>query len=302
MDGEKYYKVLKSGGDSPTVNFDYTYYLPKKNSFGKWLPKIKKIKLREDGYYISKYWNMWYSKGDKVYEVQFKGITLSDDSGVETQICCQSIRLIKDVTSEVLESLKDNLGNISKGNVGKSNIGGFNTGKFNDGNRNTGDKNIGDFNTGDKNIGLDNVGDNNNGSGNVGCSNIGHSNTGHFNLGSYNSGSGNVGHGNAGSFNKGNYNVGKWNLGNYHTGFFNTEEPLVRMFDKPTNFKQSDIKLPKWLSKKNLKLAFKDASINDIKDTIKLPNFNYKIFEKITGIKKSQIQKKLKLTTDNTKK
>lgn len=67
---EKYYKVISDDGKSPTKRFDYSPYLPSGNGVpGKWLPEIPENKLFSDGYYVSKYWNMWYVPGAKIYEV-----------------------------------------------------------------------------------------------------------------------------------------------------------------------------------------------------------------------------------------
>lgn len=65
---EKYYKVLGGECRSPCKQFDYSPYLPKGESAGEWLPLIENAKIASDGYYISKYWNMWYSKGARIYE------------------------------------------------------------------------------------------------------------------------------------------------------------------------------------------------------------------------------------------
>ena len=299
----KYYKVLGADLMSPSTKFDYSPYLPKGNDAGEWLPCIESARLASDGYYISRYWNMWYKDGDRVFEVEYDAVVESNLIGVENQLCCAKIRLLREVTDEVLKTLcaKANaadsanaqLYNTGVYNTGSRNTGNFNTGNFNTGNRNTGNLNSGDFNTGDSNTGIDNVGDNNIGSGNVGCLNVGHSNTGGSNKGSYNAGSFNQGNANAGSFNVGSFNVGKWNIGNYQTGFFNTQEPFVRMFNKPTNLRQSQIRLPKWLNVKDCKAAFWTAPKEDIAAVLDLPNFDYDIFEQITKIGKADFDKKL---------
>ena len=51
----------------------------------------------------------------------------------------------------------------------------------------------------------------------------------------------NTGDGNTGDRNTGNGNTGDWNTGDRNTGLFNTDEPCVRMFNKPTNLKREDI-------------------------------------------------------------
>ena len=42
------------------------------------------------------------------------------------------------------------------------------------------------------------------------------------------------------------------------------------------------------------KIAFDNCSNEEVEQTIKLPNFDYKIFEEITGISKKMIEKRLK--------
>lgn len=295
---EKYYKIIAADGKSPTTRFDYTPYLPRGGEAGEWLPKIPDNKLESDGYYVSKYWNMWYSPDARIYEVEVRNIQKPTIAGVEKQACCSQIRLLRDATEELLATLPqpapaENFTNTGVSNTGLHNTGNFNTGNYNTGNRNTGALNSGDFNTGDNNTGIDNVGDGNVGTGNVGCYNIGHSNTGSHNKGSYNSGDYNTGFANSGSFNKGNRNAGKWNIGSRHSGFFNTEEPPAIMFNKPTNKKLSEIKLPKWLNRPHPKKEFKKITKEEAEETLKLPNFDYKIFEQITGITESDFKEKL---------
>lgn len=289
----KYYKVLRADGISPTQNFDYAPYLPQGDAAGEWMPEIADAKIREDGYYVSEHWNFWYETDARIFEVEVRGLASEGLCGVEKQVCCRQIRLLKDVTDELLLKLKDDSWNLGGGNLGERNLGNFNIGKYNSGERNTGDLNLGDFNTGDSNTGMDNVGDNNKGSANSGCGNIGHSNTGHFNLGSYNAGSHNVGNGNSGSFNRGSFCAGKWNLGKYQTGYFNSEEPCIRMFNKPTHLKAGEIILPKWLGAKDTKQAFELASKEELLATLALPNFDHKIFEEITGISAKDFERRL---------
>lgn len=300
---EKYYKVIAQSGLSPTKSFDYSRYLPKNGEAGEWLPEIKNAEIRKSGYYASKYWNMWYVEGARIYEVEVEGVEKSETFGVEKQICCARMRLLRDVTEELLATLapaetqpnavQKRPYNTGIFNTGIGNTGSFNTGNFNTGNRNTGNLNRGDFNTGDSNSGIDNVGDNNDGSANVGCNNIGHSNTGNGNIGSFNTGDFNRGYANCGSFNKGNRNVGNWNIGSYNAGFFNTEDSCVRMFNKPTNLKISEVKLPKWLNFRDAKSAFLKAENSEAEAALNLPNFDFEIFEKVTGISKSDFEKKL---------
>jgi len=88
------------------------------------------------------------------------------------------------------------------------------------------------------------------------------------------------------------------------------------MFNKETNLKESEINIPLWmyfdlaywiedktkieggyLKKYNYKEAFRkafyEADILGIKQTLELPNFDYDIFEEISGISKEMIEKRL---------
>ena len=303
----KYYKVLDPRGISPTTNFDYSPYLPSRDGPGAWLPKIEDAKIRKSGYYASRYWNIWYSDGMRIYEVELDEKFVPDENGVEYQVCSPSMRLVRDVTEELLNEYfahdsnhaasgvtqacgKWNLG---FANTGSGNTGSHNCGDFNVGNRNSGKRNLGDFNTGDSNSGIDNVGDDNFGSSNAGSHNRGHRNCGDLNIGSYNSGHSNCGHKNSGSFNTGNSNTGNWNIGDRHSGFFNTLPEKIYMFNKPTNLRAEDVKMPPWLNSPDIKKSFEAAPTEQILATINLPNFDYSIFERITGISKADFERKL---------
>ena len=260
---------------SPTKEFDYSAYLPSCDCAGIWLPEIPDAKIRGKGYYVSKNWRIWYVDGARIFEVECEGLDVEVLNGVEKQACCKRMRLLRDVTDELVNTISDTNFNCGNGNLGRSNDGDCNIGDFNKGSRNVGNLNVGDFNTGDSNTGIDNVGNDNLGSLNSGSSNKGHSNTGSFNTG---------------SFNVGNRNSGKWNVCNYSSGFFNTQEPVAIMFNKPTNLKVSQIRLPKWLQKKNLLDAIENADVADLEATFLLPNFSPEIFEQITNISVAQIK------------
>lgn len=168
---------------------------------------------------------------------------------------------------------------------------------------------------------MSNVGGNNSGHSNVGNRNVGHSNVGHYNLGCDNVGNSNVGHWNVGNRNVGNRNVGSWNVCDRSTGYFNTITPdTILFFNKPFPVSEFEIlSLPDWIffeltewidenemsedEKKNnptykvnkgyLKSytykdawanAYNNASEEEIRDTINLPNFDYDVFEEISGI------------------
>ena len=117
-------------------------------------------------------------------------------------------------------------------------------------------------------------------------------------------------------------NSGYYNSGNCNSGFFNTNEPTVRMFNKETNLKRSEINIPyfkleltKWILESDMtaeqKKADKDFHIKGgtlVKRTYKeawalawsemsadtraqflaLPNFDVEIFKEITGINVNQ--------------
>ena len=133
---------------------------------------------------------------------------------------------------------------------------------------------------------------------------------------------------NSGDCNLGDCNSGDMNSGDCNSGFFNVDEPNVRMFGKDTNFKKGAINFPKyfylslteWISendmskeekKENLNYkttsgylkvyAYKDAWKKSFENncdkaqaeqTVNLPNFDYNIFEEITGITKELLDTK----------
>lgn len=129
--------------------------------------------------------------------------------------------------------------------------------------------------------------------------------------------------------NTGKENSGYWNSGNGNSGHFNIDEPKLRIFGKETDIKRNDINFPSYLylnltewidfndmtkeEKKNnpfaestqgylktykykevFKNVFEKASIEEIKQTLELPNFDYIIFEEISGITKKDFERRLK--------
>ena len=135
-----------------------------------------------------------------------------------------------------------------------------------------------------------------------------------------NSGNWNSGDCNSGNCNSGNCNSGDCNSGNCNSGFFNSDEPCVRMFNKMTNYKKEDVKIPSWCYfeltvwvshdtateeektehkaeieinggfmktinyKDAWRIAWNKASIEERKKLFDLPNWNNKVFKEITGI------------------
>ena len=98
-------------------------------------------------------------------------------------------------------------------NTGKGCTGLCNSGDWNSGNRNSGNRNSGDWNSGD-------------------C-----------NSGDWNSGNRNSGDWNSGDCNSGDWNSGDWNKCSFSNGCFNTVEPKIYLFNKP-----SDLTYRDWLN------------------------------------------------------
>ena len=227
-----------------------------------------------------------------------------------------SLTILREIKGEEKEDLI-NSGNWNSGNwiSGDWNSGDMNSGDINSGNWNSGDMNSGDMNSGDRNSGDMSSGDRNSGNRNSGNRNSGNSNSGDMNSGDSNSGNRN-----SGNCNSGNCNLGNWNSGNRNSGFFNSDEPTVRMFNKPTNLKFDEIKIPDWCyfdlnvwvsydkateeekeaHKKEIetcdgflktleykeawRLAWNKASKEEHKELFDLPNWNNEVFKEISGI------------------
>ena len=131
-------------------------------------------------------------------------IALGDIDEEGDKACTNKLQIVREVPwPEVLEIV----------NSGKAC-----TGKCNSGNRNSGNYNSGNGNTGN-------------------------SNTGNRNSGNRNSGDCNSGNRNSGNCNSGDWNSGDWNATSFSNGCFNTEEPEIFMFNKP-----SGITYRQWLS------------------------------------------------------
>ena len=134
------------------------------------------------------------------------------------------------------------------------------------------------------------------------------------------SGDCNSGNRNSGDWNSGDWNSGNWNSGDCNSGFFNSDEPCVRMFNKMTDKKIGDIKIPSWCyinltvwvsydtaTKEEIqehkaefetcggfmktidykdawRIAWNKASIEERKKLFDLPNWDNQVFKEITGI------------------
>lgn len=178
------------------------------------------------------------------------------------------------------------------------------------------------------NTGKENSGYWNSGNRNSGNRNSGYWNSGDWNSGYWNSGNCNSGGWNSGYCNSGYCNSGDWNSGDWNSGFFNTNKPKIRIFNKETDIEREDIVFPdwfyfdltKWVSSENMsetektehsehkitggylkvfdykqawRNAFEAAELEDLKKTFNLPNFDYALFEEITGISKQDFDNKL---------
>ena len=233
----------------------------------------------------------------------------------------------EDEKQELINSGRMNCGswnsgsmNSGRGNSGSWNSGSWNSGSWNSGSMNSGRGNSGSWNSGSMNSGSMNSGSWNSGSWNSGSMNSGRGNSGSWNSGSINSGRGNSGSMNSGSMNSGSWNSGSWNSGSCNSGYFNTDEPFVRMFNKDTKYRRSEINIPSfcyfdltvWVSfdtatdeekekhkkeietcggflktldyKEAWRLAWDKASKEEHKELLKLPNWNNEIFKEISGI------------------
>ena len=103
-----------------------------------------------------------------------------------------------------------------------------------------GDKCAGLCNSGNRNSGNRNSGDWNSGDWNSGNRNSGNWNSGDWNSGDWNSGNWNSGDWNSGNWNSGDWNSGDWNNTNFSNGCFNTVEPTIHLFNKPSSWTYRD--------------------------------------------------------------
>ena len=129
-----------------------------------------------------------------------------DEELDDSKCCTNKIQIVEEISWEdVLRMV-----NLGKGNAGLCNSGNRNSGNRNSGNRNSGNRNSGDWNSGNRNSGDCNSGD---------C---------------------NSGNRNSGNCNSGDCNSGDWNKTNFSNGCFNTEEPKIFLFNKPSDWTYRD--------------------------------------------------------------
>ena len=169
-----------------------------------------------------------------------------DEESDDSKCCTNKIQIVEEISWEdVLRMVnlgKGNAGLCNSGdcNSGNRNSGNRNSGDCNSGNRNSGNRNSGDCNSGDCNSGNRNSGNRNSGDCNSGNRNSGDWNSGDCNSGNRNSGNRNSGNRNSGDCNSGDWNSGDWNKTNFSNGCFNTEEPKIFLFNKPSDWTYRD--------------------------------------------------------------
>ena len=180
-----------------------------------------------------------FNPNNKVAEIEALGDIDTERTG--NKHCTNKIKIIRELSwEEVLKKVNMGKNNTGFGNTGTDNNGNYNTGSYNTGSYNTYNYNNGYFNSGHRNKGDYNSGGCNDGDYNSGGCNDGNYNSGFNNSGYSNCGYYNIGDGNSGNHNTGNRNSGDWNYTNCSCGCFNTEEPKILMFNKPSNWTIED--------------------------------------------------------------
>ena len=229
-------------------------------------------------------------------------IERADDN---SKLCCASIQIVR--TMEWEEVLK------------VCNSGNRNSGNWNSGNCNSGNCNSGDCNSGDRNSGYCNSGNCNSGNCNSGDRNSGYCNSGNCNSGNCNSGDCNSGY----------WNSGNWNSGNRNSGYFNTPSqnkifcfnkliskqkiefpnflyfdliewvPVSTMTDEEKNAHPECDVIGGYLKRYDYKNAFRRSFLKakksedwpeELAKLKAIPNFDYAIFEEISGISKDELE------------
>lgn len=243
------------------------------------LPEGEELEICESGFHFCKnpidvfgYYPYVY-EGTKLAEIE----ALGDIQCEGTKYVTNKIKIVREFTPEELKELIiDPHRNTGINNIGIYNSGNHNTGNLNSGNFNSGKCNSGDFNSGYYNSGHCNTGVCNHGSWNSGDYNSGDCNSGDCNSGDYNSG----------RYNSGDYNSGGYNSGNKNSGYFNTDEPYMRMFNRPTSIRHTDFieSLDYCFGELMIRIHDNYLEPEDYDRIRNLPNFDAKIFKEITGI------------------
>ena len=175
-----------------------------------------------------------FNTNNKVAEVEALGEIDKDND--DTKHCTNKIKIVRELAWEEVLTLC-NSGDCNSGNC---NSGDRNSGDRNSGDRNSGNWNSGNWNSGNWNSGNWNSGNRNSGDRNSGDRNSGNRNSGDRNSGNRNSGDWNSGDRNSGDWNSGDWNSGDWNITSFSNGCFNTEEPKIYLFDKPSEWTYRD--------------------------------------------------------------
>ena len=164
-----------------------------------------------------------FNPENKVAEV----IALADRTVEDGDKCATNyLEIVREIPwAELLEIV-----NTGKGCAGLCNSGDWNSGDWNSGDWNSGNCNSGNWNSGNCNSG----------NWNSGNRNSGNRNSGDWNSGNCNSGNCNSGDCNSGNWNSGDWNSGDWNKCNFSNGCFNTIEPKIYLFNKPSDWTYGD--------------------------------------------------------------
>ena len=164
---------------------------------------------------------------------------------------------------------------------------------------------------------------------NSGNRNSGNWNSGNWNSGDRNSGDRNSGNWNSGDWNSGNWNSGNWNSGNWNSGYFNTpaqnkifcfnklitKQPIdfpnflffdliewvhvATMTDEEKNAHPECDVIGGYLKRYDYKNAFRRSFLkakksedwpDELAKLKAIPNFDYAIFEEISGISKDELE------------
>lgn len=263
-----------------------------------------------------------FDPDNKVAEVEALGDIDTESESNTSKHCTNKIKIIRELSwEEVLKMI-----NTGKANTGRCNTGDYNGGNNNSGNYNAGHGNSGNYNSGDWNTGIYNSGDYNGGTANTGNWNIGIYNSGNFNSGDCNYGNWNSGNCNSGDYNSGDWNKSNFSNGCFNTKdskilMFN--KPSDWTFEDWRNseaahlLSKAQYTFFKWICSDNMTDEEKEQhpeykttggylkkldktkcmqiwwhGLSDYEKNVimTLPNFNAKIFKKITGI---NIKKKL---------
>ena len=174
-----------------------------------------------------------FDPNNHVAEVVARGNVVEDGDKCATD----KLEIIREIPwAELLEIVNTGKWCTGYGNSGNRNSGDCNSGYWNSGDYNSGDHNSGNRNSDDCNSGYWNSGNRNSGNWNSGDCNSGNRNSGDHNSGDYNSGNRNSGYWNSGDHNSGNRNSGDWNKTDFSNGCFNTVEPKIYLFNKPSSW------------------------------------------------------------------